>query len=164
MPIQDATSIYPAGLRSAYVDNPPDGLAVPIRAAHHVEILDRQRMVYRAYPEVQALTCGRFDGTTHGLFQAPPNAEAFSVRLVCAESEITADTTFTLTYNSTAKTKKIAMYTDQNSTPFYQVQIGPWQLASATTDAPALVLVSFAVDTGTPRIFGLYARFTISGA
>ena len=164
MPIKDQfnPSMYPAGLVDAAVDFPAEGLTQPLLLSHHLELLNRQRLVPRAYPYKQGWTCGTFATTTmYGLFQAPPNCEAFQISFNHRAAQITAATVFTVTYNSTAKTLTEFPPTALNFVDPRHVILGPWALATATTDAPADLLVAFVIDTGTVDVYNLHARFSI---
>ena len=164
----DSPSIYPAGMLSAYVDTPPEGVSVKITAAHHVEALERQRLCYRGYPLTQATTCGEIStASQYGLFQAPPNAESVTVFFLVKAGAITTDRTFTVIYNSQTKTASVDGSTASeggNPYPGYlKFKLGPWPLASPGGDT-VTDLVFETSCTVTTEVFGLSAEFSKKSA
>jgi hypothetical protein len=161
MPNQNFTespAIYSAGLKSAEITQPPDGENVRIRASHHIEAADRQALCFRAYPALQGLTSGEIHNSPiYGLFLAPPNAESFRIVFAFDYSEITSDCTFTVTYNSQAKTAVIP--TGQADTGWIRLKMGPWALASAGGDTVQDLIISFSANVNVD-VHMLHAEFS----
>ena len=154
----DSPAIYPAGLKAAEIAHPPDGEKVRIRASHHVEALNRQALCFRGYPMQQGLSSGEISASSiYGLFLAPPNSESFKIVFVFDYSEISSDCTFTLTYNSQAKTAVIP--TGKPDTGWIKLEIGPWALASAGGDTAQDLIVQFSSNVNVD-VHMLHAQFS----